>query len=162
GLQTAKWTRRWCSVVHRVPDRPVVSSLGGSPALRPVDVGLQGGNVTPHAVRARATRNVWWRRIGPLISRSSPARKAIDPATADALKEHNAALEEPLIGRSAWTRKGSLKSVGTRQYGWKCLVAPLVGKPLAVKRKNNLRGLTVHPADAMPTIDLTDAERAAI
>jgi hypothetical protein len=69
-------------------------------------------NVSPHAVRARATRMGWRRQLGndgrarilvalqprapddqPLISHSSSARKAVDPAIVDTLKEHNGALE---------------------------------------------------------------------
>jgi hypothetical protein len=68
--------------------------------------------VSPHAVRARATRNGWRRQIGndgrarvlvtleprapddrPPIGGSSPARKAADPALADALRGQLAALE---------------------------------------------------------------------
>ena len=84
-------------------------------------------NVSPHAVRARATRNGWRRQLGndgrarvlvaleprspdePLMSpRSSPARKAVDPALVTALESHiktlqgeNEALKEQLATAEA-------------------------------------------------------------
>jgi len=88
-------------------------------------------NVSPHAVRARATRNGWRRQIGndgrarvlvaleprapdepPIITRSSPARKAIDPALVGALENHIktlqgdvATLKEQLASEQAKTEK---------------------------------------------------------
>ena len=69
-------------------------------------------SVSPHAARAKATRMGWRRQLGndgkarvlvaleprspdesPMITRSSPARKAIDPALAASLESHIKTLQ---------------------------------------------------------------------
>jgi chromosome segregation ATPase len=88
-------------------------------------------NVSPHAVRAKANRKGWRRQIGndgrarvlvaleprapddrPIIARSSPARKAVDPALVNALESHiktlqgdNDALREQLAASESRSEK---------------------------------------------------------
>jgi len=140
-------------------------------------------NVSPHAVRARATRSGWRRQIGndgrarvlvaleprspdepPMSPRSSPARKAVDPALVTALESHIKTLQGEIdaLRQQLRAETDRLAAAEARSEGLAADVAALDAQHIAVLKAEQAKTEKAIAAFASlaDRLDALAAERA--